>query len=298
LANPGLRTSGVSNLSIGLNQFIWTVSQAGCTPATDTVSILRSADPSEAIAGPAQTICVNTTQLAGNTAQVGTGIWTVVQGTGTFENAGNPTTLVSGINQGINRYRWTITSGNCTPKFSEVTVTVVEAPVANAGQNQNICAQNATLAGNTPAASTYLWNLFSGSGQITNPGNGTTTVTGLGIGVNVFTYTVTRGTCPPSTDTVVIIRKAPPVSDAGQNQTVCSANATLSATPPISGTGVWTVVSGTGTITTPTNPFSAVTNLGTGANVFRWTVSDAPCTPATSEVTITRSSRSNGECRK
>jgi hypothetical protein len=186
LANPGLRTSGVSNLSIGLNQFIWTVSQAGCTPATDTVSILRSADPSEAIAGPAQTICVNTTQLAGNTAQVGTGIWTVVQGTGTFENAGNPTTLVSGINQGINRYRWTITSGNCTPKFSEVTVTVVEAPVANAGQNQNICAQNATLAGNTPAASTYLWNLFSGSGQITNPGNGTTTVTGLGIGVNVF----------------------------------------------------------------------------------------------------------------
>lgn len=288
LANPGLRTSGVSNLSIGLNQFIWTVSQAGCTPATDTVSILRSADPSEAIAGPAQTICVNTTQLAGNTAQVGTGIWTVVQGTGTFENAGNPTTLVSGINQGINRYRWTITSGNCTPKFSEVTVTVVEAPVANAGQNQNICAQNATLAGNTPAASTYLWNLYSGSGQITNPGNGTTTVTGLGIGVNVFTYTVTRGTCPPSTDTVVIIRKAPPVSDAGQNQTVCSANATLSATPPISGTGVWTVVSGTGTITTPTNPFSAVTNLGTGANVFRWTVSDAPCTPATSEVTITR----------
>lgn len=289
VVTPSSRTSTVTNLGIGINQFIWTVSQAGCPPASDTVTITRLQEPSESIAGPAQTICALTSQLAGNTPQIGTGLWTVVQGNGVLVAPTNPNTQVNNLSQGINRFRWTISNGSCTPKFSEVTITVTEPPVANAGQDQNICTQNATLVGNQPGGSNFLWTQIGGSGQITNPTNGTTTVTGLGLGINTFVYMVTRGTCNPVYDTVIINRKTPPTAVAGNNQSVCADQATLGATPPTSGTGVWTLVSGSGTIAQPTNPFSLVTNLATGPNVFRWTVTDAPCTPATADVTITRS---------
>lgn len=288
VTNPGSATSGVTNLSIGLNQFIWTVTQTGCTPATDTVTITRSTEPSNADAGPAQTICVGNTSLTGNTPQVGTGLWTVVQGVGVIANPTSPSTTVSGMANGVNRFRWTISNGACPPKFSEVTVAVGEPPVANAGQNQTICAQNASLSGNQPAASTVSWSQIAGSGQIANPSAANTAVSGLGIGQNIFVYTIVRGNCAPVTDTVIITRKAPPVSNAGNAQNICSDVATMAATAPTSGTGIWTLVSGSGTIVTPTSPFSSITNLGVGANVFRWTVTDAPCTPASSEVTITR----------
>src|SRR5678809_389402 len=54
------------------------------------------------------------------------------------------------------------------------------------------------------------------------------------------------------------------------------------------GTGTWTLVSGAGTITTPNSPTSGITALGVGPNVFRWTITNAPCTASFDEVTITR----------
>ncbi|MBZ4037914.1 hypothetical protein K6T82_24435, partial [Flavobacterium sp. 17A] len=66
--------------------------------------------------------------------------------------------------------------------------------------------------------------------------------------------------------------QTPTVSNAGSNQTQCeTATATLAGNAPTVGTGTWTLVSGTGTITTPSSNTSGVTALGYGANVFRWT---------------------------
>jgi hypothetical protein len=62
----------------------------------------------------------------------------------------------------------------------------------------------------------------------------------------------------------------------------------LSAQVPVSGIGIWTLVTGAGTISNPSQPNTSVTGLGVGANTFRWTVSDAPCAAATSDVTIIR----------
>lgn len=44
---------------------------------------------------------------------------------------------------------------------------------------------------------------------------------------------------------------------------------------------------GAGTFTSPNSPTSAVTNLGLGTNIFRWTVSNGPCAATMSDVTIT-----------
>src|SRR4029078_3332635 len=54
------------------------------------------------------------------------------------------------------------------------------------------------------------------------------------------------------------------------------------------GTGAWTLVSGSGTITTASSPTTTITALGYGPNVFRWTISNGTCTPSSDTVTLTR----------
>ena len=70
------------------------------------------------------------------------------------------------------------------------------------------------------------------------------------------------------------------MANAGPDQELCSdANSTALTGSGIilPASGTWTLFSGTGTIVTPNSPTTAVTGLGVGVNVFRWTVSNGPC---------------------
>src|SRR5690606_17698502 len=51
---------------------------------------------------------------------------------------------------------------------------------------------------------------------------------------------------------------------------------------------MWTIVSGTGDISDPTDPQAVITNIGPGVIVLQWSISNGPCTqgPTTDEVTI------------
>ncbi|WP_430400200.1 GEVED domain-containing protein [Flavobacterium sp.] len=80
------------------------------------------------------------------------------------------------------------------------------------------------------------------------------------------------------------------VSNAGPNQTLaaCATTATLAANTPVNSTGLWTVVSGSGAVTTPTSPTSGVTGIVPGTPlVLRWTVSNGSCGSTNTTVTIT-----------
>ena len=93
-------------------------------------------------------------------------------------------------------------------------------------------------------------------------------------GALIITYT-----CPPNTPS------------AGSNQTLaaCATTTTLvGSAVPAGMTGLWTVVSGTATITTPSSPTSGVTGLVVGTTAtLRWTVTNGACGSASSDVTIT-----------
>jgi hypothetical protein len=91
-----------------------------------------------------------------------------------------------------------------------------------------------------------------------------------------------------ASDTVAFVyTPAPTTAYAGANQNLCDVSATnLNGNSPTVGTGLWTLVSGSGIITNPTSPTSGVTGLGAGANVFQWTISNGSCTPSSDQVTI------------
>jgi gliding motility-associated-like protein len=179
-------------------------------------------------------------------------------------------------------------SGNST---DSVKITVNDATtISNAGSAQTVCGTNATLAANVPGAGTGTWVLVSGQGTITSPNSPTSTVTGLGIGPNVFRWTIANPPCSSSTSTVTITGTGiPSTANAGADQIICGGTtAPLSGNIPSIGKGKWTLVSGTGTIASPTSPNTTVSALGVGNNVFRWSISNAPCTDAFDEVTIKR----------
>jgi hypothetical protein len=83
------------------------------------------------------------------------------------------------------------------------------------------------------------------------------------------------------------------IPSAGPNQTLvaCATTATLAgSTIPSGMTGLWTVLSGSATITTPSSPTSTVTGLALGGTTtLRWTVSNGACGISSSDVTITTS---------
>ena len=54
----------------------------------------------------------------------GTGIWSVLTGTGELFNATSAITNVNGLSLGRNEFVWTITNGVCTPVSDNVVVTV------------------------------------------------------------------------------------------------------------------------------------------------------------------------------
>jgi hypothetical protein len=82
----------------------------------------------------------------------------------------------------------------------------------------------------------------------------------------------------------------PTVANAGPDQALsCNlTTATLAGNSPVTGTGMWSVISGTATISNPTSPTSGVTGLaGAGSAILRWTISNSPCTPSFDDIMIT-----------
>ncbi|HEY0977300.1 MAG TPA: gliding motility-associated C-terminal domain-containing protein [Flavobacteriales bacterium] len=303
---PNSPTSGVTNLGVGVNRFRWTIDNGPCAaPSQDEVRIVVYSNlQTAAAAGPDQSICTpaNSVTLTGN-ALIGpaTGLWTLVSGSGTITTPAGPSTTITGLPVGVHVFRWTISNGPCTPPTTqdEVTVTVFSAgsPNANAGPDQQICGSTtATLAGSVPTAPAVgTWTVISGSGVFSDPNAPNTSVSGLGFGNNVFQWSVNNGPCAngSTNDQITITRFDPSVNtaNAGPDQQLCTPTtaATMSASsapPPAS--GLWTLVSGSGTIADPTSPTTSITGLAVGANTFRWTVSNGPCpvTPPSDEVTI------------
>ncbi|MBK8339840.1 MAG: hypothetical protein IPK99_07495 [Flavobacteriales bacterium] len=288
----------VTGLGIGINTFNWRVDNGPCINGitNDQVSILVfDATNPAADAGPDQELCTpnTSTVMAGsNLITPATGTWTLISGQGTIADASSPTSAITNLAIGENVFEWTVSNGPCANPLTtdQVSIFVFDEfnPIANAGPDQEICTPvvNATLAGSAitfPAQGT--WTLVSGQGTIADPNDPATTVSNLAVGENIFEWTVSNGPCANGLTTdqvsIFLFDGTNANAEAGPDQELCTPNlsTTLAGNAPIfPAAGSWTLVSGQGDITDPTDPNSGVTNLAVGENVFAWTVDNGPCT--------------------
>ena len=285
LTTPTLETSGVIGLGLDTTIFVWTISNS-CGTNSDTVLVIRETIPTIALAGPDQTFCLTNSILAGNSALIGTGSWSLASGLGTITSPSNPLSTVTNLGIGTNKFVWTISNTCATTNDTIAIIRETTPTIPLAGPDQTLCPNATNLAGNTALIGVGNWSRSSGIGIITNPTLETTGLTGLGIGTNKFVWTISN-TCATQSDTVYIIRETTPtIANAGLNQTICSANSILAGNTALIGSGNWTLASGTGIVTSPNDPTSSVTGLTVGINKFVWTISNT-CTSTNDTVYIT-----------
>ncbi|MBL4577518.1 MAG: hypothetical protein JKX74_03540, partial [Flavobacteriales bacterium] len=151
---------------------------------------------------------------------------------------------------------------------------------------------------------TYQWQEDNGGGftNITNGGiySGATTttlsLTGVTAPMNSYKYRcVISGICTPAATSdglatlTIDAGTAPTTANAGFDQSVSAATTTLAGNTITVGTGLWTVVSGTATITTDTDPNSGVTGLAAAPSLatLRWTSTNGGCSTQ-DDMVITR----------
>ncbi|MFK7755457.1 MAG: gliding motility-associated C-terminal domain-containing protein [Flavobacteriales bacterium] len=293
----------VSNLSIGVNTFQWTIDNGACDVLSNldqvTIEVFNQFEP-DADAGDDFEICSD--QLSANLnasspSAPSAGTWTVVQGSGVFADASDPNTEITGYTLGTNTYRWTINNGPCDPPstFDDVILTVFNQDVvaANAGEDLEICNNFGAVTLNATsftAPATGQWNVISGAGVFSNPNDPNSEVSSWDIGENIYEWSVNNGPCSGGANndqiTVLVFDINADQANAGEDQEVCTplTSAELSAVVPSSpSSGFWTVVSGTGLFLDDTDPFTTVTGLSVGNNVFRWTIDNGACSPVFSE---------------
>ncbi len=270
------------NLGINDNIFKWTISHKGCK-SSDTV-IITSNKPTEAFTGPAVSTCHDSILLSGNTPLYGTGTWSVLSGSANIEDVNDPNSPARDLANGINKFRWTINYQECM-SVSDITVSY-DLINANAGQDQTLCGNTATLTANTPLPGSGIWTVVGGAGSANfdNSNQPNTQVTDIDRGANVLRWTITNNGCT-SYDEVTITNNDPSPAYAGADRSVCGESFSLNANEAQRGTGEWSVLSGSASITDPQSHNSPVNNLSLGNNSLRWTVTHEDCI-STDEVII------------
>src|SRR5690606_29537167 len=126
---------------------------------------------------------------------------------------------------------------------------------AQAGGDQNVCADNTILAGNNPGAGEMgTWTVVSGSGSFSDANSPTSSVGSLAFGDNVFRWTITDagGICSGTFSDVTITRFTAASVDAGAPIIICSGtNATLAGIIGGSATSATWTTAGDGSFNNP-----------------------------------------------
>ena len=207
IANPNNPSTAVTNLSNGLNTFIWTISSANCGSKKDSVRVYVNQLPSVAsiLKDTIFACSANQSLLSGNLPTVGTSLWTT---TGSA-NIVNPTinnTFANQLNQGWNQFYYTISSGNCPSSVDSISI--YKNFVAQIlSSDTSLCKESASLVviGNQPVyTQTPTWYFQVGQGEIAGADDYTATITKISAGANQLIYRLSHPICGYSYDTLLI----------------------------------------------------------------------------------------------
>ena len=272
--NPNSPNSMVTNLDRGNNILRWTITNNRCVSWSDITVTNNS--PSPAYAGANQTVCADSMQLAARHPITGNGYWSVINGSGRFEDAGINNTWVYSLQPGINTFRWTTENEGCISS-DEVVIRNSEPANVFAGDNKVLCDDQAELMATEPELGSGMWSIIKGGGIIENVGSATSVVSGLAPDENILRWTVTNQQCAAHSD-VILVNNKPTVSYAGVERTICDDNTVLEGNIPLQGTGSWSIISGAGSFQEHDRHNTTVAGLQRGRNILRWTISKEHCT--------------------
>ncbi len=300
-------TPGSNDISSGSVTLTLTGTLAGCNPVTDNMILTVTPAPT-VYAGADVNRCENRPDYRIDDASytVATGITWTTSGTGTFNNPNrdNPTYRPSDddIAQGILGTDVIITAtttgnGICNAVSDSLVYSFREAPVVDAGVDQTVCENNATVQLNGTTNWTDIrWQSSDGSfipnrRSLTPQYVPSATEIAAGSMYLVMQSHNEQG-CRRERDTINITFSPAPVVDAGPDRVVCSnaPTATLSGSVTIATGGQWSGGNGTHSDINDLNESYTLSSTELSAGIVNLTLTstgNADCNAETDQVTIT-----------
>jgi gliding motility-associated-like protein len=294
----GSYTPGAADISAGFVSLILTSNKNGqCPSSIDSMRITFFA-PTIVSAGSNIPVCKGTmvAQLNGSiSGGTTTGHW-ATSGNGTFtpnDSTLNAVYHLSNADTTAGSITLTLTSthnGSCSAVTNTVVIFMNSAPVASAGNDTSVCANNGRVplhGAVTGGSGTGVWT-SNGAGVFTP--NDSTLQASYTPGANDISVTLTlssikNGSCPQAIDSMKISITPAPLVHVGNDLFICSSTKTVSLNGTVSGgasTGVWTS-SGNGNFSPSIDSLHAI-----------YTVSSADSSAGSVHLILT--STNNGTC--
>jgi len=274
--------STISELSSGVNELQWTISNGDCE-TSDLLTITYS--PIDVSAGDDVIVCEDELILIGNEPKANEeGQWQIISGSGNIQSVTSFNSFIGELSSGVNELQWTISNDDCEASdLLSITYSPVEAV---AGEDVTICENEFILAGNKPKLNEQgSWQIISGSGNIQSASSFNALINNLEKGISELQWTISNGSCE-SSDLVIIINNSVEAF-AGSDIEICGTETTLNATNPAPNNGSWKVINGNVQLQNPNLNNSKAEQLEFGENQFEWTVAEPGGCTATDIVIVT-----------
>ena len=149
---------------------------------------------------------------------------------------------------GIFNFSYFVSDNNGCYGTDNISVTVFDVPVSNAGINDSICGKNYSFSA-IPSIGTGTWSKSSGAGtaNFTNVNSPTSSVSVSSFGTYQFKWKEVFGPNCSDSAFVTITFIETPISNAGTDNSTCGFNIQLNSVPSV-GVGEWSLLSGTGNL--------------------------------------------------
>jgi len=171
-----------------------------------------------------------------------------------------------------------LTDDNGCAQDSTFFVTQPPQLLSNAGTDFNVCGQSqANLNAVNPLYGIGGWVLSSGPSTLlfADSTNHTSLISNLSFGDYQLLWVVSDGVCADS-DLVIVNVSSEIIAQAGSDKTLCGKEINLNSTRPQFGYGYWSD-SSSAIIADTADPFTSVSNLSYGLNIFNWIVVNGTC---------------------
>ncbi len=212
-------------------------------------------------AGQDQSVCSNSAQLSATPPD---GYWSIVEGSGFFENKSANTTIVNGLTIGKNVFRWTPTKQTGETNSDDVTI----AFQASTENERDVCHSKTNISATPPINGKGYWKVVGGYGLIEDKNQANTTVRSLLAGKHVLKWIYEGENCTATTRNTINVSNV----FAGSDKTIGRSTTTLNATHLEYGsTGKWEVIRGAGFFMDSQDPITMVLGVEFGSNIYRWT---------------------------
>ena len=267
---------------------------AQCKDTSDAVLVRINPLPTGDIISSSDTVCANGDLTILYQGLTGNSPWEIKVGESDTLNASPGLADASGeitfsVSESANiRILDLIDANGChsdlTGNTGLVELTVWEYPNVSAGEDDEVCGPEYTLAANNDVGA----GVWSGAeGQFSAEDDPTTTVIIQNYGEHTFTWTVTNWQCETSAEVKIIFYELPDQPYAGEDFHLDNKyQATLNADPASLGTGTWKFESGSGSFSDSAQHNTLAYFNGPGEYTLSWSVKNGVCDAVSDEISL------------